>query len=67
MNLAELGMEYLQDAARIREHLTVLRAELNSLAGQENRILKWRVTTLYKMYLECRTMGEFLRRHPSVQ
>ena len=67
MNLAELGTEYLQDAANIREHLTTLRAELELLAGKENRILKWRVATLYKMYLECRTMGEFLRRHPSVR
>ncbi len=52
-------MEYLQDAAALKEYLVHLKAELYA-APEENRILKWRVDTLYRMYLDCRHTGEYL-------
>lgn len=59
MNLKELGMEYLQDAASLKEYLVHLKAQFGETVG-DNRILKWRVDTLYRMYLECRHTGEDL-------
>jgi len=59
MDLEELGMEYLQDAAVLKAYLVQLKAQFGETAG-DNRIFKWRVDTLYRMYLECRHTGEDL-------
>lgn len=56
----EWGMEYLEEAERLREYLAPLRRELKAASGEERIGLYRRVSMLCEMYLELLHTGRDL-------
>lgn len=55
----ELGQQYLNDAEQLMRRIKVVRAELGpDYTGSRAR----RLRMLYDMYLDCRTIGHYLKR-----
>jgi hypothetical protein len=64
--LAKLAQQYLSEASVLKAHIDRLRGQIPTATCSESADLKYRISILYTMYLECRHTGRFLSEHPIV-
>ncbi len=60
MDYNEWGMQYLEEAQRLKEHLTLLRGQARKADNETASKLYRRVAVLNDMYLDCLHTGKYL-------
>ncbi|NLJ30961.1 MAG: hypothetical protein GX424_05070 [Clostridiales bacterium] len=63
MNYNEWGNQYLEEAARLKEHLRPIREQAKTADNETAARLYRRIALLNEMYLECIHTGNDLLRH----
>ena len=66
-DFAQWAQEYLDEAAAIQARIAVLREESKTATISQLNDLRYRMSMLYTMYLECRHTGRLLTEHPAAQ
>lgn len=60
MDYNEWGSQYLDEAQKIKDHLTPLRRQAKSARNREAEKLYQRIAAMNEMYLDCLHTGKFL-------
>jgi len=60
MDYNEWGMQYLNEAQRLKERITPLRRQAQAENSQSASLLYRRIATLNDMYLDCLHTGKYL-------
>lgn len=56
-----LSNEYLYQSKLIKNHIGALKQSLkNPMSEQERKLLEYRISTMYSMYLELNHVGDYL-------
>lgn len=63
MNLQELGQEYIEESALIRNQIRQLRPKLKKVQGYELLELRRKLTVLYEMAADCNKIGQHLNNY----
>lgn len=61
MNYKEWSDQYLSQACAINHYIKKLKTQKAGTSLEEERILNYRISVLYKMYLETKNTAEYLK------